>query len=586
MLGKAVEMHYGIIGNCKTAALVHKSGRIEWCCLPKFDSPSVFASILDPEGGYFEVRLSGTHSVRQNYIPKTNILYTEFDDGQNAFATIDFMPRYREGTIFKKPLEIHRFLKPLRGQPTIRISFKPRLNYAQKETKVKLRPNSITASNGLESIYLYSSLSLISLMEGTSLSLQEENYLLLTYHEKLELPDLSYVREMFEKTKKYWEGWSGHCRLPSLFSDEVLRSALTLKLLTYEETGALIAAATTSLPEVLGNERNWDYRYCWLRDSSLVLEALKSMGHFEEARGFIHFLLRIFESKQTKVQILYGIGGRSNLEEKILPHLRGYKDSGPVRIGNNAWHTRQNDIFGEILNTIYLYYFHHQIEKMPEEVWSLVKFLVHTIAQDWFTPDAGIWEIRHRKEHFTFSKVLSWVALDRGIKIAEKIGKHYAVENWRPFALEIRKDIESKGWNEEIGSFTQVYGSADVDASLLLMEHYGFLTSQDPRWIGTVKQCEKQLMQNGYVFRYKNEDDFGKPKNAFIVAAFWMVNALYSIGESKKALKLFEGTLAKANHLGLFSEDFDVKTGELLGNFPQAYSHMALINTVNMLSQG
>ncbi|MDO8644170.1 MAG: glycoside hydrolase family 15 protein, partial [bacterium] len=578
-------MRYGLIGNCKTAALVHETGSIDWCCLPNFDSPSAFGRILDAQGGHFQVSLAGTAKTSQVYLPQTNILQTEFDDGENAFVVLDFMPRYREGSTYQRPAEIHRILKPLRGKPLLNISFRPRLNYARGETSIRQRTSVMTAANNLESIFLYSSLPLQNIIEEKAISLEKEEYLLLSYHEKVEAPTLAYTHEMFEKTKNYWETWSSHCRLPSLYSEAVLRSALVLKLMTYDETGAIIAAPTSSLPEILHEERNWDYRYCWLRDASLMLDALKSIGHFEEARAFIHFLLHLFESKQAKIQIVYGIDGRTDLEEKILDHLKGYKGSGPVRIGNNACHTQQNDIFGEIVNTLYLYYFHYEFEKMPDEVWSLVKFLVNTIARDWPTEDAGIWEFRHRKAHFTFSKTLSWVALDRGIKIAQKLKKDYAVANWRPIVERIRGDIEEKGWNEEQKAYTQIYHSSNFDASLLLMNHYGFIDKKDPRWISTVLRCEESLVKKGYGFRYTAADDFGKPKNAFIVASLWIAKALCSIGEKERGKILFENILSKANHLGLLSEDIDPETGELLGNFPQAYSHMEVINTANRLDQ-
>ena len=495
------------------------------------------------------------------------------------------MPRYRDGALYTKPLEIYRILKPLRGSPKIRISFHPRLDYARGKTDLKVWEDKITASCGLESLYLYSSLPPKAVVSESPVDLTEEQFLLLTYHEKLHLPNLANAHDLCHKTQQYWETWSSHCHLPPLYSEAVLRSALALKLLIYEDSGAILAAPTTSLPEVLGGERNWDYRYCWLRDASFLIETLKSIGHFEETRGFIHFLLKLFESRQTKVQIVYGIGGRTDLEEKTLAHWKGYKNSAPVRIGNHAWQTQQNDIFGEILNTIYLYYFHYEIEPMPEEVWSLVRFLVNTIARDWQTPDAGLWEYRHRKEHFTFSKILGWVALDRGIQIAKKLGQTYAVKNWTPIAAAIHEDVASKGWVPSIQSFTQVYGSSHLDASLLLLCDYGFLPPKDPRWIATVKACEKALVKNGFVFRYTNADDFGEPKSAFIVAGLWMAKALHSIGEKQKARGLFEKILSCANPLGLLSEDIDIQSGELLGNFPQAYSHMALINTANALNK-
>ncbi len=579
-------MQYGIIGNCKSAALVSKNGSIDWCCLPKFDSPSVFAKLLDPKGGNFQIQAAQKTTIRQFYIPKTNILQTEFDDGKNAFALIDYMPRYLEGGKYSKPIEIHRIVKRLRGRPTLKVTFAPRLNYAWGKTRTTPREGLITASHELETLFLYSNLSLEKIISGEEILLKKDLYFLLTYHEKIEPPTFEHVADSFLKTQTYWEKWSNNCRLPKLAKDHVLRSALTLKLMTYEDSGAIIAAPTTSLPEIVGDVRNWDYRFCWLRDASLMLEALKSIGHFDEARAFIHFLLHLFESKKSKVRIVYGIGGRGHYEERVLEHLKGYKNSKPVRVGNQAFGMRQNDIFGEILNTIYLYYFHYNIERMPDESWELVKFLVNTIAQDWQTPDAGIWEFRHSGAHFTFSKILSWVALDRGIKIAQKLGKKYAVFNWNPVREKIRKDVEKKGWNNKLKSFVQIYGSPHLDASLLLMQRYGFMKVDDPRWVSTVYQCEKTLMRHGFGFRYISGDDFGKPKSSFILATLWIAQALHSIGEKDKALKIFENVSIHSNHLGLLSEDINPHTGELLGNFPQAYSHMAFINTANLISKG
>ncbi|MBI2346445.1 MAG: glycoside hydrolase family 15 protein [Deltaproteobacteria bacterium] len=576
-------MRYGLIGNCKTCALIHETGAIDWCCLPNFDSPSAFARLLDPAGGTFQITLAGSCQLRQSYLPSTNILQTEFDDGENAFVLIDFMPRYREGEAHCRPVEIHRLLRPLRGHPVVRITYQPRLNYARGETVVKVREGVIVAMNALEDIFLYSDLPLEGILADQPVPLTMDHYCILTYHEKLSMPTIGYALDMLDKTKTYWDAWANYCRLPAFGQDAALRSALTLKLMTFEDTGAIIAAPTTSLPEALNEGRNWDYRFCWLRDASLLLEALKRIGHFGEAKAFIHFLLRLFESKQTKTQIVYSIDARSNLEEEILPHLKGYRDSGPVRIGNNAWHTKQNDIFGEILHTLYLFYVTYQFEPMNDEVWALVRFLVNTIAREWATEDAGIWELRRQTAHFTFSKVLSWVALDRGIKIAEKLGKTYAAESWRPIAAAIHQDIEAKGWNADVGAFTQAYGSSHFDASLLLLERYGFLKRHDPRWIATVRLSETALACNGFTFRYTNPDDFGRPKNAFIVASFWLAKALASIGEDARARTIFERVVAHANPVGLLSEGVDPVTGELFGNFPQAYSHMALINTAMVL---
>ena len=578
-------MRYGIIGNCNTAALVHETGSIDWCCLPRFDSPSIFGALIDPGAGAFKVAPARPARVAQSYLPGTAILRTEFDDGESAFALTDFMPRYHDGRTWQKPLEIHRVLTPLRGRPAVSIAFNPRLDYGRNRTNIARRDGLIEATNALEDIFLYASLDLDAVLAETPIEIDDEHFMVLSYHEKMSPPTHAYVRDLMERTRTQWEDWSRHCHLPAEWADQVLRSAITLKLLTYEDTGAMVAAATTSLPETIGEVRNWDYRFCWLRDSSLVLEALARCGQFDEMRGFVRFLLGVFESKQTKVQIAYRIDGSHDLDEEILPHLAGYRDSRPVRIGNAASRTRQNDIFGEVLNTIYLYSFRYELEPMTEEMWSLVKFMVRTSAREWANRDAGIWEYRHRRRHFTHSKILSWVAVDRGAEMATRVGHTGLAREWKSVAQTIHADILQRGWSQKIGAFTQAYRSQALDISILQAERFGFIEPSDPRWISTVRACEKALGRNGFSMRYTSADDFGVPRSAFIIASLWMVKALDVIGEHESARASFERVLGCANHLGLLSEDVDTQTGELLGNFPQAYSHMALINAAHQLSR-
>jgi len=578
-------MRYGIIGNCNTAALVHETGSIDWCCLPRFDSPSIFGALIDPAAGAFKVAPVRPARVAQSYLHGTAILRTEFDDGESAFALTDFMPRYHDGRTWQKPLEIHRVLTPLRGRPAVSIAFNPRLDYGRNRTHIARRDGLIEVTNALEDIFLYASLDLDAVLAETPMEIDDEHFMVLSYHEKMSPPTHAYVRDLMERTRTQWEDWSRHCHLPAEWADQVLRSAITLKLLTYEDTGAMVAAATTSLPETIGEVRNWDYRFCWLRDSSLVLEALARCGQFDEMRGFVRFLLGVFESKQTKVQIAYRIDGSPDLDEEILPHLAGYRDSRPVRIGNAASRTRQNDIFGEVLNTIYLYSCRYELEPMTEEMWSLVKFMVRTSAREWANRDAGIWEYRHRRRHFTHSKILSWVAVDRGAEMATRVGHTGLAREWKSVAQTIHADILQRGWSQKIGAFTQAYRSQALDISILQAERFGFIEPGDPRWISTVRACEKALGRNGFTMRYTSADDFGVPRSAFIIASLWMVKALDVIGEHESARASFERVLGCANHLGLLSEDVDTQTGELLGNFPQAYSHMALINAAHQLSR-
>ncbi|KAB2843267.1 glycoside hydrolase family 15 protein [bacterium] len=578
-------MRYGIIGNCKSAALVHENSSIDWLCLPNFDNPSIFAKILDEEGGHFRIVPKTEGRIRQSYLPETNVLRTEFDDGQNAFSVVDYMPRHRVADRYWHPPEVHRVLEPIRGRPEFRVQFFPRLNYAEGVSNLDIQGNMACVRHGQEDVFLYASLPLDQVLGNGFYSLERPEFFLLSYHEQLATPDIVRVLEERAKTEAYWRTWSSRCRLPAVAPQAVLRSALVLKLMTFQETGAIIAAPTTSLPETVGEGRNWDYRYCWLRDASLMLEALASVGHHEEAETFLSFLLDILESKQSRVQILYRIDGGTHLEERVLPHLRGFRNSPPVRVGNAAATQRQNDVFGEVLEALYQYSEARGVEHLAAGHWSLVKFLVRTIAAQWREEDSGIWEYRNRKAHFTFSKVLSWVALDRGTRIARSLGKDMLVAEWEGLARQIREEILAKAWNPALQSFTQSYESDVLDVALLRMQGMGFLESTDPKWISTVRRCAADLLRDGFGFRYTATDDFGRPKNSFVLASFWIAKALVSIGEISRAEEIFEKVLAHANHLGLLSEHIDPETGELVGNFPQAFSHMALINTANLLAK-
>lgn len=581
-------MQYGVIGNCKSAALVHLTGSIDWLCLPRFDSPSIFARILDTErGGHFAVAPVASAALpTQRYIPYTNVLETTYDLGDTAFRILDCMPRYRRWETLFRPVEVHRLIEPIRGAPRVRVEFRPALDYARGRTVISCVGDSvIRALRGVEEVFLYTNLKASAVLASEELTLTEPAFFVLSYHERLRPPSMGEVMDVFRRTVAYWESWSARSIAPLLYHDEVLRSALTLKLLCYEDTGAVVAAITTSLPEIVGESRNWDYRYCWLRDSSFTLDALKSLRHEDEASNFIRFLLRTVESRAEGMRIMYGIDGRAQLKEEELRHLSGYKGSRPVRIGNAAFRQRQHDIYGEILNTLYLYYVHHRFRaEIDDEVWSLVRFLVSSTEKNWRTRDAGLWEYRGRARHFTFSKVLSWVALDRGARIAHYVGREAEFQRWHSARNRIKEDILQKAFDPALGSFTQSYGAGDLDAANLLMPSYGFLPATDPRFRGTVAATEKHLVKKGFCFRYTNPDDFGIPKSAFLVCTFWLVEALYRIGEEERARALFDSLLQRANHLGLFSEDIDIDTLELTGNFPQGFCHVAVINTAHLLS--
>jgi len=357
-------------------------------------------------------------------------------------------------------------------------------------------------------------------------------------------------------------------------------------LLTFNKTGAILAAVTTSIPETIGEVRNWDYRFCWIRDSSMIVSVLSRLGYKNEAKRFLNFVLDVVPTKESKIQIMYGIRGEKTLTETTLDHLAGYANSKPVRIGNEAYIQKQNDIYGVLMDVIYQEFRYFQVSlEHSEELWTITRGIVRSVENLWQNPDKSIWEIRTEDRHFTFSKTLCWVAVDRGVKIAEMLNKQNYIHVWSCLRDRIKEDILANAWNEKQQAFTQSYGSDDMDAANLLMAYYGFIDFDDPRYVKTVKRIYEELEYEGLMYRYKNRDDFGKPTSSFTICTFWMIQALYRIGEKEKAVEMFERLLSYSNHLGLFSEDIDFKTKRQLGNFPQGYSHLALIETAVLLSE-
>ncbi len=580
---------YGIIGNCRSSALISKEGSIDWCCMPDFDSPSVFGRLIDDEiGGHFTFKPVGDYSIKQNYLNHTNILETRFSSSDSEFHVLDFMPIYRteEYNYYNAP-EIYRIVTVKRGTPVLKIEYDPRLNYASP-TKGIVEKNYIkhyTETGRYESVYLYTQLSKEDVFNGELISLSDDTFFCITYNQKLVRMTLKRAWLEYQRTKVYWMNWSNRTLIFTKYNEEITRSSLLLKLLTYDKSGAVIAAPTTSLPETIGETRNWDYRFCWIRDSSMVIKTFLQMGHTNSAKKFQRFLLSVNQGKQEDIQIMYGLRGEKNLEEKILPHLKGYMESPPVRIGNGAYTQKQNDIYGVLIDAIYL-----SFHKFPstldtsEELWTFVRSIVAVVAKQWDKPDKGIWEIRGADHHFIYSKAMSWVAIDRGVKIARMLDRDFYVDAWSDLADKIRDDIMTKGWDEEVGAFVQYYGSKHLDASNLLLEDIGFISADDPRYISTVLKTRDELCKDGFMFRYLNEDDFGVPRSSFVLCTFWLVNSLYKIGHCDEALKVFNNILSCSNHLGLLSEHVDIKTRELLGNFPQAYSHLGLIQSALLIN--
>ena len=583
--------NYGVVGNCRSAALISDRGSIDWFCFPDFDSPSIFAKLLDEDnGGCFAFVVDEHYSVKQKYIEHTNILSTTFNSIEGSFEVIDFMPLYRidQQNEYFQPPEIYRLIRLKNGSPRFRIDYHPALNYARDEVIHRSGTEYVktfSVQNDIDTIYLYSSLEYERILISEEFVLIKDEFLLLSNNQKLVKIDQNRVELEYQRTRVYWMNWTNRSKKYTLYNDIVERSILVLKLMSYQRSGAVLAALTTSIPESIGDTRNWDYRFCWLRDASMSIETLLLVGHQGTAKRFMNFIKNILKKKSDTFQIMYGIRGERILTEEELPHLSGYKNSRPIRVGNDAYHQKQNDSFGYLMDVIYQYYRYFQgtLDEI-EDMFEVVKNMVKTVMDDWQKPDKSIWEIRGDEKHFVFSKIMCWVAMDRAVSIAKLLYKEDFAEKWLSVADTIKDDVLTKGWKEEIQSFSQTYENTELDSSLLLMEAYGFITPEDERYRKTVEAVYKKLKYKGLMFRYNNPDDFGVPTSAFTICTFWMIRALFVIDRQEEARLMFDEMISYSNNLGLFSEDLDFETKSQLGNFPQAYSHLALINTARLFA--
>ncbi|NHQ60806.1 DUF547 domain-containing protein [Chlorobium sp. BLA1] len=585
---------YGVIGDLHTVALVSKEGSIDYCSLPRLDSPTLFAALLDDEkGGFFSLQPSGPFTSHQEYISNTNILSCRFTtDGAEALL-YDFMPVKQPGAHSETQQRIHRCLRVVRGDMAFTLTLMARPDFARVVPEIApAGENRYTIRYGRRTLTLSvvcSRCSLIGITSGT-----------LTLELRFAAPGEAHIDLLFGSVKSgealpcpfeenmlFWQEWVNHClgeRCAYLgeFMPMINRSLLALKLLTFQPTGAIAAAATTSLPETLGGERNWDYRFSWLRDSSFTLKALFTVGHINEADAYLRWLQLTYRKYGSRnLQIMYTLQGKERLREKTLGHLKGYRNSQPVRIGNDAHRQNQWDIYGEVMESALR--LSDYAGKIDEELWPFFSNICELAIENWQKPDDGIWEVRNGPHHFVYSKVMCWVALDRGITIARRFGFDAPVERWKEERDRIRNDILEKGYNPALNSFVQKYGSTDLDASLLLLPLAGFLPVDDKRVQGTIEACRNGLMENGFLLRYRSEDGLKGEEGGFVLCNFWLVESLALSGKSDEARELLQRTLTASNHLGLFSEEFDTKKLEMLGNFPQAFSHIGYINAVSAI---
>lgn len=578
--------NYGVIGDLHTAALVGTDGSVDWCCLPRFDSPSVFGAILDDEkGGRFRVWATAEGRYKQMYLPDTNVLMTRFLSPDGVGEVIDFMPWHGGEAGLQGVIRIARCV---RGSVAFRLECVPAFDYARQKHERVMEASGVTFRNPQLTLVLSSSIPLAEFEEGGVavefvLNENEKQSLVLEVvqeNNKRTPPDVNqYARTALFETLHYWRDWASRCTYSGRWREMVTRSALALKLLIYEPTGAMIAAPTCGLPEFAGGVRNWDYRYAWIRDAAFTIYGMLRLGYFEEAARFMDWLQgRAAENQETgPLQVMYRVDGSSDLTESTLDHLSGYRGSQPVRIGNDASAQLQLDIYGELVDSIYLY--NKYAEPISYDFWNYLRKMVYWVCDNWQRPDHSIWEVRKEPEQFTYSKMQCWVALDRCLRIAMKRNLPLDLRRVRLESQKIYETIMEQGWNGE--SFVQVLGGKSSDATSLLFPLMLFVSPRDARMRSTVDRVLKELVSDSLVYRYRIEsegsDGLRGGEGTFSVCTFWLVEVLSRAGRLREARFTFEKMLTYANHLGLYAEQIG-PTGEALGNFPQAFTHLGLIS--------
>ncbi|WP_026988451.1 glycoside hydrolase family 15 protein [Fodinicurvata fenggangensis] len=580
-----------VIGNCVLGGLVDRAARLVWCCFPDFESDPWFNALLggeDPDQGVFAIDLDGFERSEQFYQRNSAVLTTRlYSDDGSAIEVTDCAPRYKQFDRTFRPTMVVRRVRPLAGTPRVRVRLRPTHDYGAAVPERTRGSNHARFIAPDLTLRLYTTIPLSYVLSERWFLLEQDEYLILGPDESLtESIEATAVR-MIEQTDAYWRGWTRSLSIPFEWQEAVIRAAITLKLSNFEETGAIIAALTTSVPEAPDSGRNWDYRFCWLRDSYFVVNALNRLGATKTMEGFLRYILNIVSSAPDGyLQPVFGIGLDEHLYERKVTSLPGYRSMGPVRVGNQAYTQIQNDGYGSVVLAATQCFFDCRlISPGGVELFRRLEALGEQARLRFDQPDAGPWELRGQQKVHTYSSLMCWAACDRLARIARHLGLEDRHGFWRSEAERLRSVILERSWNERVSSFVESFEGEDIDASLLLMHELGFIDAQDPRYLGTLAAVERELKKGNYLYRYHAPDDFGVPETAFTICTFWYIDALAAVGRREEARELFEHMLSCRNHVGLLSEDLHPETGELWGNFPQTYSLVGVVHSATRLSK-
>lgn len=588
--GPPANLELGVIGNGSIAALIDRHGRIVWGCLPRFDGDASFCALLSPnqDGGYWSIELEDFEHAEQHYLPNTAVLVTKlYDHHGGGIEIVDFSPRYRTHGRLYYPVMLARRVRPLSGAPRIRVRLRPLCEYGARAPETTSGSNHIRYLLDGVNMRLTADIAAPLIERGLPFGLDRTAHFVFGPDETLSQSPADYIHTALEYTTDYWREWTRYLSVPYEWQEAVIRAAITLKLCQYEPTGAIVAALTTSIPEAAGTARNWDYRYCWLRDAAFTVRALNRLGATRTMEEYIRYVFNVVVGEtDDEIGPVFGITFERELTERQVAGLAGYRAMGPVRVGNDAWRQRQNDVYGSVVLASAQLFFDRRLDRPGDQLtFNRLERMGRMALRMAEVPDAGLWEFRGRAAVHTYSAAMCWAACDRLAHIATELGLTERARYWHEEAVQLRERILARAWNASLGYFVDAYDGEHLDASLLLLADIGFIDAMDPRFIATVDAVGEALGRGDYLFRYIAPDDFGAPETSFNICTFWYIEALAATGRKQRARAMFENMLAQRNPLGLLSEDIAPSTGEHWGNFPQTYSLVGVIQTAMRLSR-